>query len=61
MEFYCANCGRKELTNTMKSHCDCGDLEKMNFQPPRFDERLINRDEGSLFRYRRFMIIEAGI
>ncbi len=58
MEFYCSRCGKRESTRTLKAHCDCGGLWKLDFRPESFDLSKIDRDEWSLFRYRAFMALE---
>ena len=57
MEFYCADCGKREPVRTRKPHCECGGLWKLDFTPPEFDEQKIDRDEWSIFRYREFMAL----
>lgn len=61
MEFYCADCGKRESVQTRKAHCDCGGLWRLDFTPPRFDVDSIDRDEWSLFRYRNFMALEGDV
>jgi len=58
MDFYCSKCGKREALSTRKAHCDCGGLWKLDFQPPKFDLSEIDRDEWSMFRYRKFMALE---
>ena len=58
MEFYCANCGKREPVSTRAPHCECGGLWKLDFTPPKFNEEQIDRNEWSMFRYRRFMALE---
>ena len=59
MEFYCAKCGKRESAATRKARCDCGGLWKLDFTPPRFDLTEIDRDEWSIFRYRKFMALDG--
>ena len=59
MDFYCSKCGKHEAVSTRKARCDCGGLWKLNFQPPKFDLAEIDRDEWSMFRYRKFMALEG--
>lgn len=58
MDFYCSKCGKHEAVSTRKARCDCGGLWKLDFQPPKFDLSEIDRDEWSMFRYRKFMALE---
>lgn len=57
MEFVCSKCGARESVATRKAHCDCGGLWKLNFQPPKFNLNEIDRNEWSMFRYRKFMAL----
>lgn len=59
MDFYCSKCGKREDVSTRKAHCDCGGLWKLDYQPPKFDLAEIDRDEWSMFRYRKFMALEG--
>lgn len=59
MDFYCSKCGKHESASTRKARCDCGGLCKLDFQPPKFDLAEIDRDEWSMFRYRKFMALES--
>ena len=58
MEFYCSECGKRESVTTRKAHCDCGGLWKLDYRPPKFDLDKIDRDEWSMFRYRKFMALD---
>ena len=58
MEFICPKCGRREPLTTRLAHCPCGELWELDFEPPKFDPALIDRDEWSLFRYRAFMALD---
>lgn len=57
MDFYCSKCGKRESVTTRKAHCECGGLWKLDFTPPKFDCSEIDRDEWSMFRYRKFMAL----
>ncbi len=59
MNFVCTRCGALTPTTTHDSHCHCGGLFDLAFDPPKWDEALIDRNEWSLFRYRRFMGIDG--
>ena len=56
-EFVCSKCGHKEDVSVAKMKCDCGGLWKLDYVPPRFSLELIDKDNWSLFRYRKFMPI----
>ena len=57
-EFVCSKCGHREPVSTRKPKCDCGGLWKLDYNPPKFDEKLIDKSEWSIFRYRAFMPLE---
>ncbi len=58
MEYVCGKCGRRESTSTRKPACECGGLWKLDWQPPKFEDSLIDKSEWSMFRYRKFMALE---
>ncbi len=58
MEYICSKCGRRESTSTRKPACECGGLWKLDFKPPKFDLNEVDRNEWSMFRYRKFMALE---
>jgi len=58
MDFVCSVCGKREPVSTRASHCSCGGLWKLDFQPPAFDPAKIDRSEWSMFRYREFMALD---
>ncbi len=59
MNFICTGCGKETPVTTLEPACSCGGLFELGFTPPAWDEKLIDRDEWSLFRYRAFMAIEG--
>jgi len=59
MKFICSKCGIKEEVSTRKAKCQCGGLWKLDFKPPKFDLSLIDDDEWSIFRYRKFMPLKG--
>lgn len=59
MNFICTKCGKKESTKTLKPHCDCGGLWKLEYELPKFDLKKIKKDNWSIFRYREFMALES--
>ena len=58
MNFRCAKCGKIVPVSTRAPKCECGGLWKLDFQPPKFTLEDIDKDEWSLFRYRKFMALE---
>ena len=58
MNFVCSKCGKIVSTTTRAPKCECGGLWKLQFEPPRFSFDDIDRDEWSMFRYRKFMALE---
>ena len=58
MKFVCSKCGRTVPTDTHSPRCQCGGLWTLEFQPPRFSLDGIDRNEWSMFRYRKFMALE---
>ena len=61
MEFVCSICGRRESVATRKPKCGCGGLWTLDFTPPKFDLDQVDKDEWSLFRYRRFMALTGDV
>jgi len=59
MNYVCAKCGIKTTVTTRKANCDCGGLWKLDYQPPKFDLSLVDRNTWSLFRYRAFLPLEG--
>lgn len=59
MKYICYKCGTSEDITTRKAKCDCGGLWRLDFQPPKFDLSLVDRDNWSIFRYRAFLPIEG--
>lgn len=59
MNFICTTCGHTETATTKKAHCDCGGLWKLDYHPPAFDSKKIDRREWSQFRYRNFMAVDG--
>ena len=58
MNYVCTRCGKRVPTTTKEPCCECGGLFELDFTPPKFDEKLIDKTEWSQFRYRRFMALE---
>ncbi len=58
-EYICTKCGKRESTKTLKARCDCGGLWKLDYHPPKFDLKKIDRSEWSIFRYRAFLPLEG--
>jgi len=57
MKYICSKCSEVEETTSLKPRCSCGGLWKLDFNPPKFDTKLIHKDTWGLFRYREFMPI----
>ncbi len=53
--YRCTKCGKTSEVTTRAPKCECGGLWKLQYDLPKFDEALIDRDEWSIFRYREFM------
>lgn len=58
MKFVCGRCGKTVSTDTRSPRCGCGGLWTLDFKPPRFSLDEIDRNEWSMFRYRKFMALE---
>lgn len=58
MQFICEKCGKAVPADTRSPRCGCGGLWTLDFKPPRFSMDGIDREEWSMFRYRRFMALE---
>ena len=59
MDFICTKCGKRTSTTTHSPRCSCGGLFELDFTPPKWDASLIDQNEWSQFRYRRFMALEG--
>ena len=57
MEYVCTKCGKRESVTTRAAKCACGGLWKLDFTPPEFDLDGIDRNQWSMFRYRRFLAL----
>ena len=53
--YICTKCGKMEEVTTRAPKCECGGLWKLQYELPKYDEALIDKDEWSIFRYRAFM------
>ncbi|MCR5176998.1 MAG: threonine synthase [Anaerovibrio sp.] len=58
MEYICSKCGKKMSVSTKDPKCSCGGLWDLDFIPPEFSYDDIDRDEWSMFRYRKFMAVD---
>ncbi|WP_044469591.1 threonine synthase [Mannheimia massilioguelmaensis] len=58
MKLICAKCNKTEDISTRLAKCECGGLWKLDFQPPKFSLNEIDKNEWSLFRYRKFMALQ---
>ena len=59
MNFTCTKCGKFTPVSSHTPACSCGGLFSLNNIIPKFDEKLIDKSEWSLFRYRALMSIEG--
>ncbi|MDO4179297.1 MAG: threonine synthase [Phascolarctobacterium sp.] len=57
MNYVCAKCGKVEEVTTKAAHCECDGLWELNFVPPKFTLEDIDKNEWSIFRYRKFMAL----
>lgn len=57
MNYICAKCGKIVPTTIREPKCDCGGLWDLQFTPPKFSLEDIDRQEWSMFRYRKFMAL----
>lgn len=58
LNYVCTKCGKRTPVTTLEPCCECGGLFELDFTPPKWDEKLIDKDEWSLFRYRRFLALD---
>lgn len=59
MDYICSRCGMKVPTTTRQAKCECGGLWNLDYIPPTFALEDIDRDEWSMFRYRKYMALEG--
>lgn len=55
MNYVCKACGEKAAVTTRAAKCVCGGLWQLDYQAPKFDPALIDRNVWSIFRYRAFL------
>ena len=55
VNYVCSKCEKTEEVTTRAPKCECGGLWKLQYELPKFEETLIDKDEWSIFRYRAFM------
>ena len=58
MNYVCTACGRQVSVSGAGSKCACGGLWELEFDPPAFSLDAVDKNEWSMFRYRRFMALE---
>ncbi|MCH3971294.1 MAG: threonine synthase [Oscillospiraceae bacterium] len=58
MNFVCTKCGKRVPVSTRMPNCACGGLWQLEFTPPAFTEREIDKDLWGMFRYHNFMALE---
>lgn len=59
VDYYCVKCGRREPADKAGPLCPCGELWRVEYKAPAYDESLIDKNEWSMFRYRSFMPLEG--
>lgn len=57
--FICTKCSQTVSLDTLKPKCECGGLYKLHSTAPKFDINLVDKNEFSIFRYRKFMAINS--
>lgn len=57
MNYLCTKCGRRTPVSDRSPKCACGGLWELEFTPPAFSLDAIDKNEWSIFRYRRFMAL----
>ena len=57
MNLVCSQCGKIVSVDTLQPKCACGGLWDLDASFPKFSLAEIDRDEWSMFRYRRFMAV----
>lgn len=60
MNYVCSRCGKRVSVAERAPGCVCGGLWKLEYELPPFRLEDIDRDEWSLFRYRKFIALEEG-
>ena len=58
LQYVCTRCGKKVSVDTHEPRCECGGLFEIDFKAPAWDEKLIDKNEWSQFRYRAFMAMD---
>ncbi len=58
IKFVCTKCGKVMPVSTREPKCECGGLWQLQFEPPEFSLAAIDKNEWSMFRYRRFMALD---
>ncbi len=56
--YRCSACGKSHAFETVLPRCPCGGLFDIDHAGPAFSLELVDRDEWSVFRYRRFMPLD---
>lgn len=59
MDYICSRCGKRVPTTTRQAKCECGGLWNLDYVPPKFSLDDVDRNEWSMFRYRKFMALEG--
>ncbi|HAE21391.1 MAG TPA: threonine synthase [Spirochaetaceae bacterium] len=56
--YRCSSCGKSYSLDALLPHCSCGGLFDIEHAGPAFNLELVDKDEWSMFRYRRFMPLD---
>lgn len=59
LHYICTSCGKRTPADVHQPKCSCGGLFELDFTPPAWDEKLIDKSEWSQFRYRAFMALDG--
>lgn len=58
MNYVCRDCAAVADVSTRAPRCSCGGLWSLDYRPPVFDMKLVDRSIWGLFRYRAFLPVE---
>ncbi len=61
LQFICTACGKKTPVTTHAAHCECGGLFELDHTPIAWDEKLIDKAQWNLFRYRAFLALDDDV
>ena len=58
--YICKKCNSHYPLETEHYFCTCCGLFELDYNPPRFDLSLVDKDEWNIFRYRKFFPVSSG-